>query len=373
MASAAALEDQRLMRLAIGMAERGLGRCAPNPAVGAVIAREGVVIARGWTAPGGRPHAETQALARAGRAARGATMAVTLEPCSHHGKTPPCAEALIAAGIARVLVGAGDPDGRVAGHGVAMLRAAGIEVVERVCEAQARWITLGHILRVTGRRPFVQVKMALAADGTVPLGGQGTPVWATGELARAHGHLLRAEADAILVGRRTVDDDDPELTCRLPGMANRSPVRVVLDTGLQISSKSRLVRSAGAVPLWLVCGPEASAEREAELKDLGCEVLRCDQRESRIEIGHVLGHLAGRGITRLLVEGGRAVWTSFAKAASVDEIVLYQARSGELDASSMELSARHALSRHLSKGLAASTLTAARDLGSDRMHVFRSL
>ncbi len=219
-----------MMRLALHVARRGLGNTAPNPAVGAVIAEpsRGEIIARGWTQPGGRPHAETEAIRRAGARARGATLYVTLEPCAHFGKTPPCANAIIEAGLARVVVGTGDPDPRTKGQGIARLQDAGIEVREGVLEAACRRMTLGHILRVTKQRPFVQLKMAFAADGAVPRGAKGKPLFVTGAEARAQGHLLRAEADAILVGAGTVIDDDPELTCRLPGLEGQSPVRVVL-------------------------------------------------------------------------------------------------------------------------------------------------
>ena len=197
--------DHHMMGIALTLARRGFGTTAPNPSVGAVIADEatGEVIARGLTRPGGRPHAETQALERAGERARGATLYVTLEPCAHHGKTPPCADAVIAAGIRRVVIGAGDPDPRVAGEGSARMRAAGILVETGLLADEADWVTRGHILRVTEQRPFVQLKMALSAEGHVPRGKGGAPKFVTGAEARAAGHLLRAEADAILVGSGT--------------------------------------------------------------------------------------------------------------------------------------------------------------------------
>ncbi len=242
--------DAHMMATALRLAERGLGRTAPNPSVGAVIADEVSceVIARGWTAPGGRPHAETEAIARAGARARGATMYVTLEPCSHHGATPPCADAIIRAGIARVVCAVEDPDPRVAGRGLARLRQAGIAVERGMMAGEAHWMAAGHILRVTERRPFVQVKLALGADGSVPRGSQGRPAWVTGPAARAQGHLMRARADAVLVGRQTVIDDDPLLTCRLPGLAHRSPVRVVLARNLSGLHESRLARGASRTP-----------------------------------------------------------------------------------------------------------------------------
>ena len=212
MSAAGSAFDIHMMRIALTMARRGLGLTAPNPSVGAVIANEqtGEVIARGVTAPGGRPHAETRAIRDAGERARGATIYVTLEPCSHHGKTGPCADAIVAAGLKRAVVAIEDPDPRVAGRGLDKLRAAGIEVVRGIGADEARWITRGHIVRVTERRPFITLKLALDADGNVPRGAVGTPRFVTSPDARAHGHLLRAEADAILVGTGTVQAENPE-------------------------------------------------------------------------------------------------------------------------------------------------------------------
>ncbi len=220
-----------------------MGNTAPNPSVGAVIADEatGEVISRGWTQPGGRPHAEADAIRWARGRARGATMYVTLEPCAHHGQTPPCADAIVAAGLSRVVVGTADPDPRTAGKGIALLRAAGIAVTEGVLGVEAKWITLGHILRVTQGRPFVQIKMALDARGEIARGSRGRPSWVTGSEARARGHMLRARTDAIIVGVQTVLDDDPELTCRLPGLTYRSPDRVILDFNLRTPSTAKVL------------------------------------------------------------------------------------------------------------------------------------
>ncbi len=323
--------DRRYMDVALMLARRGLGTTAPNPSVGAVIVDEasGEVIARGWTQPGGRPHAETEALRRAGSRARGATMYVTLEPCSHYGGTPPCADALVEAGVARVVIGIEDPDPRVAGRGLDRLRAAGISVTRGVRSEQADWVTRGHILRVSERRPFIQLKLALAANGTVPRGFDGKPVWVTGPEARARGHLLRAMSDAILVGSRTVRDDDPELTCRLPGLANRSPARVVLARDLDISLGSKLIHTARKVPLLVFCGPDADAQRRAALEEHGCEVVSVRVIDGTLWLPAVTEALAARNITRLLVEGGPAVWRSFARAGFVDEAIVFQARGTE--------------------------------------------
>jgi diaminohydroxyphosphoribosylaminopyrimidine deaminase / 5-amino-6-(5-phosphoribosylamino)uracil reductase len=322
-------QDRRFMAVALRLVKRGLGATAPNPSVGALIVHEatGEVIARGWTGSGGRPHAETEALGKAGPRARGRTMYVTLEPCSHHGQTPPCAEAIVAAGVRRVVVAIVDPDPRVAGRGLARLRAAGIEVERRVLSDEADWVTRGHILRVTERRPFIQLKLALAADGSVPRGRNGTPVWVTSAEARARGHLLRAQADAILVGRRTVEDDDPELTCRLPGLRSRSPARIILARDLQLGPDRKLFRTAYQVPVWVFCRPSVEAARRRIFEQLGCQVIPVREVGGALWLPAVAEELVARGITRLLVEGGATVWRAFARAALVDEVVLFQARA----------------------------------------------
>jgi diaminohydroxyphosphoribosylaminopyrimidine deaminase/5-amino-6-(5-phosphoribosylamino)uracil reductase len=319
--------DRSFMQIALRLAKRGLGATAPNPSVGAVVVDEatGEVVARGWTQFGGRPHAETEALQRAGPRARGATMYVTLEPCSHYGKTPPCAEAIIKAGISRVVTGILDPDPRVAGRGLEMLRAAGLEVCRGVCAAEADYLTRGHILRVTERRPFVQVKMALGRDGVVPRGAKGVPVWVTGEAARAHGHLLRARADAILVGEGTVEDDDPDLTCRLPGLRNRSPMRVVLCGRRLLASESKLARTAREHEVLVFCPSGSEPSHLAELQTAGCRILQVATVGGRPWIPAVTEALVGDGITRLLVEGGPTVWRSFFASGLVDEVVVYRA------------------------------------------------
>ncbi|MFZ4807256.1 MAG: bifunctional diaminohydroxyphosphoribosylaminopyrimidine deaminase/5-amino-6-(5-phosphoribosylamino)uracil reductase RibD [Hyphomicrobiaceae bacterium] len=313
------------MGVALSLAQRGLGTTAPNPSVGAVIvdpARD-IVVARGWTQPGGRPHAEVEALARAGAAARGATLYVTLEPCAHQGRTPPCADAVIAAGIARAVVGIEDPDPRVAGRGIARMVAAGITVDRFVRVEEADWVTRGHILRVTERRPLVQVKLALDAAGNVPHGAAGQPVWVTGDSARRMGHLLRAEADAILVGRGTVEDDDPALTCRLPGAADRSPVRVVLSATGAMPAGCRLLATARDVPLWVVVAGDAPEHQRRALAAAGAVVIAARRVEGALWLPDVLESLVARGITRLLVEGGPAVWRAFDRAGLVDEVALF--------------------------------------------------
>jgi diaminohydroxyphosphoribosylaminopyrimidine deaminase/5-amino-6-(5-phosphoribosylamino)uracil reductase len=356
MSAATSPFDLVMMRIALRMAARGLGNTAPNPAVGAVIANEttGEVIARGWTQPGGRPHAETEAIRRAGRRAHGATLYVTLEPCAHFGKTPPCADAIAAAGITRVVIGTGDPDPRTAGQGIAKLRAAGIAVTENLLEPEARWLTLGHILRVTQNRPFVTLKIATDAEGSIAPGDGTAPRWVTGPEARSAGHKLRAEADAILVGAGTIRADNPELTCRLPGLANRSPVRVVLAGRAALDPSAKLFATATQVPVLIV---RAGAARpfDHDLAKAGADVLELpDDR-----ISTVLEMLAARGMTRLLVEGGLRVWRSFADAGLVDEVALFMA--GPPDAQNAAFALQHHLGRlKLQK-------TDRRPVGSDTM------
>src|SRR5580693_4764176 len=252
------------MALALSLGRRGLGRTWPNPAVGAVIVKDGVIVARGWTQQGGRPHAEIEALRRAGAAARGATLYVTLEPCSHVGKSPPCADAVIAAGIARVVSALEDPNPEVAGQGHARLSAAGIAVDIGLCAAEAAHDHAGHFRRIRDKRPHVILKLAVSSDDRIGASGR-EPVAISGEAARARVHLLRAQCDAILVGIGTVLADDPLLTCRLPGMEAQSPVRIVLDSALRIPAESRLMHSARQTPLWLVASETAEAASAARL------------------------------------------------------------------------------------------------------------
>ena len=326
--------DNYMMTIALNMARRGLGQTAPNPSVGAVIADEaiGVVIARAVTAKGGRPHAETIAIAQAGARAKGATIYVTLEPCSHHGQTGPCADAIIAAGLKRAVVAIEDPDPRVAGRGLDKLRAAGIEVVRGVGSDEARWLTRGHIVRVTERRPFVTLKMALDANGEIARGEAGKPCWVTGDAARASGHLLRARADAFLVGAGTIRDDNPDLTCRLPGLQSRSPVRVALSRALDIPAASRILETANQVPVWLVGAHGIDDKRRAEFEAKGAQVIETNTVGDNIWLPAVMEELVARGITRLLVEGGPGMWRSFADQSLVDELVLYMEGPNTIEA-----------------------------------------
>jgi diaminohydroxyphosphoribosylaminopyrimidine deaminase/5-amino-6-(5-phosphoribosylamino)uracil reductase len=315
--------DRRFMALALVLGRRGQGRSWPNPAVGAVIVRDGVIVGRGWTQAGGRPHAEVEALKRAGDAARGATLYVTLEPCSHHGKSPPCADAVIAAGIARVVSAIEDPNPEVAGQGHARLRAAGIAVDVGLLAQDAARDHAGHFRRVRDRRPHVILKLAVSPDDRIAAAGY-RPVAITGDATKARVHLLRAQCDAILVGIGTVLSDDPLLTCRLPGMEARSPVRVVLDRSLRIRGTSRLVQSARETPLWVVTSSTAEAPAAMKLGAAGAQVIRVATATAAagLDLHAVLRTLTERGITRLLVEGGARVASSFVAADLVDEVWL---------------------------------------------------
>ena len=314
-------QDARFMALALALGRRGLGRTWPNPAVGAVIARDGMIVGRGWTQPGGRPHAETEALRRAGAAARGATLYVTLEPCSHHGKTPPCADAIVAAGIARVVSALVDPNPQVAGAGHWRLAEAGVVVEVGIGAEEARRAHAGHIRRVQDGRPQVILKLAVSADGKAARSGR-RPAAITGEAGRARAHLLRAQSDAVLTGIGTVVADDPLLTSRLPGV--RSPLRVVLDATLRLPLASKLVATARQVPLWVVTSEAAPRAREQALAAQGVDVARVPGADGKLDLAAVVKLLAQRGITRLMVESGPILAAAFLRADLVDEAALFR-------------------------------------------------
>jgi len=319
--SDARIADRRYMELALTLGRRGLGRTAPNPAVGAVVVKDGCIVGRGWTAPGGRPHAEPQALARAGEAARGATLYVTLEPCAHYGKTPPCADAVIAAGVARVVSALEDPNPEVAGQGHARLRAAGIAVDIGLCAEEAARDHAGHFRRVRDGRPHVILKLAVSQDDCIAGAGH-QRVAITGAVAQDRVHLLRAECDAVLVGIGTALADDPLLTCRLPGMAQRSPRRVVLDSHLRLPPASRLAKSARQTELWVMASPAAEAAKAMLLGAEGAHIVRTPVADGGLRPDAVLHELSRRGVTRLLVEGGARIAAALISASLVDEVWL---------------------------------------------------
>ncbi|OIS93542.1 bifunctional diaminohydroxyphosphoribosylaminopyrimidine deaminase/5-amino-6-(5-phosphoribosylamino)uracil reductase RibD [Brucella cytisi] len=319
----ATADDVSFMEATIRYARRHKGLTGTNPSVGTIIVKDGVIVGRGVTAIGGRPHAEPQALADAGEAARGATAYVTLEPCAHHGRTPPCAEALVRAGVARVVVAATDPDERVSGKGFAILREAGIEVVPGILAKHAADDLAGYLNRSAKKRPEVILKLALSADGMIGRRGEGQ-VAITGTIARAQSHILRAQTDIILIGIETALVDDPVLNCRLPGLEQRSPVRVVLDSGLRLPLSSKLVRTADAQPLWIACGEEAPLERRYELQAAGCRILATEAYDCRIALPELMDDLAAQGISSVLVEGGAGVAKSFLDEGLVDRLAIFR-------------------------------------------------
>ena len=316
------LNDSEHMRHALGLGARGLGRVAPNPAVGCVIvSRHGRVAGRGWTGRGGRPHAETVALAQAGDAARGGTAYTTLEPCAHHGATPPCADALVEAGIARVVAAVEDPDPRVRGRGFERMQQAGIEVRTPLLASEAGELNRGFFLCMSRNRPLVTLKIAASMDGRIA-SADGESRWITGGQARRFGHLLRANHDAVLVGVETALADDPMLTCRLPGLEQDSPVRVVLDTRLRLGEESRLAQTARDVPTLVF----TVADGGQALRDCGIEIVRVTRDvRGRPDIGAVLSALASRGLTRLLVEGGASIHATFLDRNFADRLEVFSA------------------------------------------------
>lgn len=323
--------DTEFMRAALALARRNLGATWPNPAVGCVLVQEGAedarVVGRGWTARGGRPHAETEALLQAGDKARGATAYVSLEPCAHHGETPPCTEALVEAGTARAVVAVEDPDPRVRGKGIAMLQGAGIAVITGVERQAAEELNRGFFKRVTQGLPLVTLKLASTLDGRIATANHESR-WITGERARREVHAMRAEHDAILVGSSTVIEDNPELTCRIPGLAGRSPVRIVADSRMRMPLTSRLAETARDVPTWVLTLPSIERERRRAFADLGIDVLEvAPGADGHIDLRLALELAAARGITRVIAEGGSELAAALILADLVDRIVWFRAPS----------------------------------------------
>ncbi len=319
-------DDIAHMRAALALARRGLGNTWPNPAVGCVIVRDGQVVGRGWTQPGGRPHAETEALRRAGDLARGATAYVTLEPCSHFGHTPPCCHALAGAGVARVVAALRDPDPRVDGRGFALLRQAGIEVEEGLLEAEARALNAGFASRIVHGLPLVTLKLATTLDGRIAT-ATGESQWITGPAARREAHMLRARHDAVLVGSGTVLADDPDLTCRLAGAAPKPLLRVVADARLRTPPAARLVASARQSPTLLVTTPGHKPAELAPYLAAGVEVATVPRATEGLAIRALLEALAQRGITRVLAEGGAGIAAALLREGLVNRLAWFHAPS----------------------------------------------
>jgi diaminohydroxyphosphoribosylaminopyrimidine deaminase/5-amino-6-(5-phosphoribosylamino)uracil reductase len=319
-------QDAGWMRAALGLARRGLGRTWPNPTVGCILVDPGSrVVGRGRTGDGGRPHAEAAALAAAGPRARGATAYVTLEPCAHTGGTPPCAEALIAAGVARVVVAIEDPDARVNGAGLARLRDAGLEVELGCLANEATALNRGFLSRLGAGRPMVTLKLAASLDGRIAT-GTGESRWITGPRARAEVHLLRAQSDAVLVGAGTVRSDDPRLDVRGIGMPDAHPVRVVVSGALSLPRDGHLAATAAQVPLWLCHDSEARPERRSAWTELGAELIEIPfQPDGQLDLPAMMQRLGDRGLTRVLCEGGGRLAAALIEDDLVDEIVAYTA------------------------------------------------
>ena len=324
----AGIADAGWMQGALALARRGLGRVAPNPAVGCILVRDGRVLGRGWTQPGGRPHAETEAIRRARAAdpdgARGATCYVTLEPCAHHGKTPPCVDALIEAGVARVVAALEDPDPRVAGFGLQRLREAGIAVETGVEAEAAAELNAGYLLMRRQDRPLVTLKAATTLDGRIATHA-GESQWITGPAARARGHLLRARHDAVAVGSGTAVADDPSLTVRLPGMDAYRPLRVLLDGRLRLPLTHALVRDAGQTPTLLLTRRDVQADRLEAYLRAGVDVAALPtDAHGALSLTAALHELAARGLTRVLIEGGGQLAAGLLRYNLVDRIVWFR-------------------------------------------------
>ncbi len=318
----ASINDEAYMNAALSLAQRGLGNVWPNPAVGCILVKDDIVLGRGWTQPGGRPHAETGALTRAGDYAKGATAYVTLEPCSHHGQTPPCADALIKAGVARVVVAVEDPDPRVSGNGIKMLKDAGIDVTLNVCREKAIEVNEGFFLKILKNRPMFTMKMATTLDGRIAV-HTGESQWITEAPTRLQGHLLRATHDAIMVGIGTATEDNPRLTCRLPGLEEHSPVRIVVDRRMRLPLTNNLVTQAHKIPTWMITLGDQDDIRAEAYQEAGMELIippDATGADGGITLSWVAEELANRGLTRVLVEGGSHLAAAMLRRKLIDRL-----------------------------------------------------
>ncbi len=360
--------DEDFMQQAIALGAQGLGMTSPNPSVGALVVRDGQIIGRGVTHKGGRPHAETEALRDAGPAAKGATLYVSLEPCSHHGLTPPCAEAIVAAGIARVVSALDDPDARVAGRGHQCLRDAGIALTTGICAQQARHINLGHILRITQSRPMVTLKLAETLDGYAAGDQHDARLMITSAASNDYVQMLRAQHDAIMIGIGTALADDPLLTVRAKGFEDRKPLRVVLDTHLRLPLKSRLAVTARNNPTLVIAGASASKENQKQLEACGLSIAHCGINDAgKLDLLQALKLLGERGHTRVFSEGGPQIAAHLIAQNLADETLMFTStkplgRAG--------LAALDAHSRQILQDPSRYTLRQTSQIGSDQLKIF---
>ena len=326
--------DKRYMLAALELAKRGLGNVWPNPSVGCIVVSnisnksKSEIVGRGWTQPGGRPHAETVALRQAGDKAHNSTIFVTLEPCCHTGETPPCIKEIIRSGIRKVVVACKDPDPRVSGKSLLQLRRAGVEVIYGVCKKEAEKLNEGFFKKIKIKRPLVTVKVAATIDGCIAT-QSGDSKWISGDLSRQHAHLLRANHDAILVGIGTVIRDDPLLTCRLPGMKRFSPLRIVIDTSLRTPPSRHLAKTARLNPTWIFTNKPHNASRAKSLEKKGIHIIsfangKKAKKTKKVSLEMVMKKIAEKGITRVLVEGGSKIITSLIRSQLVDNLILFR-------------------------------------------------
>lgn len=321
--NAAKIIHESHMDAALNLAQRGLGNVWPNPAVGCVIVKNNRVIGRGWTAFGGRPHAETEALRNAGQDVLGSTVYVTLEPCNHYGKTPPCVDALIDAGIKKIVIATLDPDDRVSGKGIKRLENAGIDVEVGIAKAQAEKINQGFFLRVGNSRPFITLKMATTLDGKIAT-QSGESKWITGELSRKFSHKLRACHDAVLVGSGTVVADNPSLICRLPGFQNKHKLRIIVDGRLRTPLNGELAQTAKEVPVLIYTHSKNKKQKIKKLESLGVKIVVLEKNGKHLDIKELMKEISSLGITRLLIEGGGVLNSSLMANDLVDEIAWFR-------------------------------------------------
>ncbi len=312
------------MKQALRLAKRGMGRTSPNPLVGAVVVKDGKVVGQGYHKKAGTPHAEIHALRAAGKKAKGATIYVTLEPCNHTGKTPPCTHAILDHGIARVVVGMVDPNPLVAGSGCRFLESKGLDVAGEVLKEECKSINRPFIKHITTGLPWVIMKAGCSLDGRIAV-ADGRCAWITAEDSRREVHRMRDRVDAILVGVDTAINDDPSLTTRLPGRKGHDPIRVVLDSRLRLAPQAKMLVQESTAPTLIFCSPKASKKKRQALLATGAKVLEVSEKNGRVDVHKVLEILGKKGVNSLLVEGGRAIHTSFLKENLVDQVSLFMA------------------------------------------------